>query len=202
MIALGWTWAGARLPNGVAAYPIDSVSLLAVPRSLAADARARMAWQISIVESGTDLLPVAPAQALHPDQLADVAPATIRRCLADIAGDVQYTLSCDPDVAPLEEPTQGRAWLVSRQIVRDRAIESGFALKRLAALAEGRVAAPRQNKGGMQCDVLVSRVAGPRVALRIARASQAMDGRVITRLTLTGPWPAYGFSAIPQVAAA
>ena len=201
MIALGWTTGGAVPPAPLRVLGDGPVGVLAADGDSGGTARARLALQVAASRVLEALLPLAPRQSIPAAAAVDRALAEPEEILAQLdalRGRGQLTAGFVAPACQAGEPTPGDGWLRRRAAERsriDRAGEAALALVDAAGIGVERHVA-RAAPGGFALDLLLRRDAIDAAMDRLSdHAARATPARLSHwRMTLAGPWPAYGFA--------
>ncbi|MDX8348465.1 GvpL/GvpF family gas vesicle protein [Cognatiyoonia sp. IB215446] len=199
MIALGWTAAEKVLPDDVTYHGRGTIRTLAMKERFKVDARSKLRAQVCCFEAGIDLLPIAPSQNLSPAAAQMLlAEADLRDTVMELRGKAQLKLLVQMPKQPKVDQTSGRAWLAARRLHLSIKEQLVLQLSQLARHLALEVAPIRQSECRMQCDMLIPRDKTHEVTEALMRGLDHLPEFDAAKLTVTGPWPPYGFAMIRQ----
>jgi hypothetical protein len=204
MIALGWTFPAAPVPDHVTVIALPDCAVVASTAAAAASPAARLRLQVACTQGLPAFLPVRPSDRVPVELAVDLArrhgPLVAAR-LAELRGLAQLSLRADwPVHSPrtAELAGSGRIWLAARAVRHAtetaRGEEVAEALKRIAKGTATGAAMERNRPGVVQLALLCRRDRVARTLDEIARRLGRGRWPEGTRFALAGPWPALAFA--------
>ncbi len=203
--AIGWCLADCPCPEDVHKTDVGPLAILSVSECQASAPRQRLHHQISCFDLGLDLLPIAPRAVLTEQDAVEGAVAQASHIMEHIerlAGLGQLTLLLSGSEIVAERPTRGNSWLRRRQAERRKAEETVQKMERAVLRLISNSGLPSRilhhpKRGTVQCHLLVQRTEAAGIRAGIAAEAQTLPAET-GLLQVTGLWPPYAFSQLPE----
>ena len=200
MTVLGWARHITQTPTGVHQHRVGGWALLLGCPDDSPSARDRLALQVRCFDAGIAFVPTAPAHQLPLLEAIDLCQTkNLSDQLRKLEGRGQFTLVIESKDQQSDPINAGRDWLQARKARRDQQDRHDRQLADLAKQLGLPSTTPRHRQNASHCDILVNRADADRVRQGISRAALAMDSTPDTLLTVTGLWPAFGFSQMSDI---